>query len=70
VGGLGSAVAEILAEVPGAATLARIALPARSSSVVGDQDYLRSLYGLDPAAISRRVLKQLEENRGLARQVR
>jgi transketolase len=69
-GGLGSAVAEVLAEVPGAAPLARIALPARLSSVVGDQDYLRSLYGLEPTAITRRVLEQLEENRGLACQVR
>lgn len=70
VGGLGSTVAEVLAEMPGAAPLTRIALPPRISSVVGDQQYLRSLYGLDPAAITRRVLKQMEENRGLACQIR
>jgi transketolase len=70
VGGLGSAVAEVLAELPDAAPLARVALPARFTSVVGDQRYLRSVYGLDPAAVSRRVLKHLEENRGLACQVR
>jgi transketolase len=70
VGGLGSAVAEVLAEIPGAAPLARIALPARFTSVVGDQDYLRSVFGLDPEAVSRRVLKHLEESRGLARQIR
>jgi transketolase len=68
VGGLGSA--EVLAEIPAAAPLARVALPARFTSVVGDQQYLRSVYGLDPAAVSGRVLKHLEENRGLARQVR
>jgi transketolase len=69
-GGLGSAVAEVLAEMPGAAPLVRVALPARFSSVVGDQDHLRSVYGLDPEAVSRRVLKHLEESRGMARQVR
>lgn len=70
VGGLGSTVAEVLAALRVAAPLTRIALPPRIASVVGDQHYLRSLYGLDPTGIARRVLKQLEENRGLACQVR
>ena len=70
VGGLGSAVAEVLAELPGAAPLVRVALPASFTSVVGDQQYLRSVYGLDPEAVSRRVLAHLEESHGLARQVR
>jgi transketolase len=70
VGGLGSAVAEVLAEMPGAPPLVRVALPARFSSVVGDQQYLRTVYGLDPAAVAGRVLTYLRENRGLARQVR
>lgn len=70
VGGLGSAVGEILAELPGSAPLIRVALPARFSSLVGDQDYLRRSHGLDPAAISHRVLEQLEVNRGLACQIR
>jgi transketolase len=70
VGGLGSAVAEVLAEMPGAPPLARVALPARFTSVVGDQNYLREVYGLDPTAVARRVLKHLEEIRGLARQIR
>jgi transketolase len=69
-GGLGSAVAEILAELPGSAPLIRIALPPHFSSLVGDQDHLRRAHGLDPAAISARVLEQLEVNRGLACQVR
>jgi transketolase len=69
VGGLGSAVAEVLAEMRGAAPLVRVALPARFISVVGDQNYLRSVYGLDAGAVSRRVLKHLEESRGLARQI-
>ncbi|GIE97303.1 transketolase family protein [Paractinoplanes rishiriensis] len=69
-GGLGSAVAEILAELPRSAALIRVALPARFSSLVGDQDYLRRAAGLDPEGISARVLEQLEVNRGLACQVR
>jgi transketolase len=70
VGGLGSAVAEVLAETPRSAALIRIALPARFSSLVGDQDYLRGAHGLDPASITHRVLEQLEVNRGLACQIR
>jgi transketolase len=56
--------------MPGAPPLVRVALPARFSSVVGDQQYLRTVHGLDPAAVAGRVLTYLRENRGLARQVR
>ena len=70
VGGLGSSVTEILAELPDTAPLIRIGLPNRSFSLVGDQDYLRAAHGLDPSGISWRVLDQLEANRGLASQIR
>ncbi|WP_201775582.1 transketolase family protein [Actinoplanes utahensis] len=70
VGGLGSAVAEVLAEAAGPVPLIRIALPARSLSVVGDQEYLRTAYELDPESIRRRVRDHLEAHRGLASQVR
>jgi transketolase len=70
VGGLGGAVAEVLAELPGAPPLSRIAVPACFTSDVGDQTYLRSLHGLDPAAVSARILKHLEACRGLACEVR
>jgi transketolase len=66
VGGLGSAVAEVLAELRGAPPLLRIALPPHYSSVVGDQQYLRRVYGLDAEAIARRVHTYLEEAHGLA----
>jgi len=68
-GGLGGAAAEVMAETRGAAPLLRVGLPHRFSSVVGDQEYLRSLYGLTAEAITTRTIKALEENRGLARQV-
>lgn len=47
IGGLGSAVAEVLAELDGRQTLfKRIGLPSTFASQVGSQDYLRSIYGL------------------------
>jgi transketolase len=70
VGGLGSTIAETLAELAYGAPLIRIGLPNRTFSLVGDQDYLRAAHGLDPYAISRRVLDQREAHRGLASQVR
>ena len=70
VGGLGSTIAETLAEWPDRVPLVRIGLPNRTFSLVGDQDYLRAAHGLDPYEISRRVLDHKEASHGLARQVR
>jgi transketolase len=76
VGGLGSAVAETLAEEAAAVPLIRVALPHQASSIVGDQEFLRGAYGLDPESIRHRVLThfesvtQREAHRGLASQVR
>lgn len=66
-GGLGGAAAEIMAETRGAAPLLRVGLPHRFNSVVGDQQYLRSFFGLTADAIAIRTIKAMEENRGLAR---
>ena len=56
IGGLGGAVAEVLAELPGPKPpLLRIGLRDGFSSEVGDQEYLRQIYGLSPDAIVRRV---------------
>jgi len=70
VGGLGSTIAETLAEWPDRVPLVRVGLPHRTFSLVGDQDYLRAAHGLDPQAICRRVLEHREASRGLASQVR
>jgi len=60
LGGLGGAVAEILAEThPRCARLLRCGLPDQFSSIVGTQDYLRSSYGIDPASLSERITAQL-----------
>ncbi len=57
-GGLGSTVSEILAEMPHPrARLKRIGLPSVFPPVVGDQEYLRHLYGLSAEAIADAVQK-------------
>lgn len=61
-GGLGSAVAEVLSESPGRARLLRVGLPHQFSSVVGDQEYLRTLHGLTASDIADRVAHRLKEN--------
>lgn len=56
IGGLGSAVAEILAESSGRRVLfKRIALPSAFPVDVGDQEYLRAAYGLSEDGILRTV---------------
>jgi len=56
IGGLGGAVAEVLAEQPGLkAPLIRIGLREGFSCEVGDQEFLRKIYGLSPEAIVQRV---------------
>ncbi len=58
-GGLGSAIAEMLAEHPHPrARLKRIGLPSAFPPVVGDQEYLRHLYGLSVEAIADTVQKE------------
>lgn len=60
IGGLGGAVAEVLAELPGPKPpLARLGLREGFSCEVGDQEYLRKIYGLSPEAIVRQVLERL-----------
>jgi transketolase len=56
IGGLGGAVAEIVAQIPGAkARMEMIGLRDCFSSVVGDQEYLRSVYGLTANDVVSRV---------------
>ncbi len=52
IGGLGSAVAEILAESAGArGRLKRFGVPSAFAPEVGSQEYLRAVYGLSPKAV-------------------
>lgn len=60
VGGFGSAVAEVLAELPERARLLRIGIHDTYSSIVGSQRYLRSQFGLDFGGIATQVLEALQ----------
>jgi transketolase len=68
IGGLGGMVAEILAELPEPkAQLTRIGLREGFSCEVGDQDYLRKIYGLSPEAIAQRVCEVFPRKKQKAR---
>lgn len=60
VGGFGSAVAEVLVELPERARLLRIGIHDTYSSIVGSQKYLRSQFGLDSGGIATQVLEALQ----------
>lgn len=60
VGGLGGAVAEVVSGLV-CPPLLRLGLPHRFSSVVGDQNYLRSVHGLTAESIAERVSLRLTE---------
>ena len=59
LGGLGSAVAEVLAEAPGKARLVRVGITGSYCATVGTQQHLRKLYGLTGEQICARILKEL-----------
>lgn len=59
LGGLGGAVAEVLAETADAAPLLRFGLPSAFPDAIGSQEYLRQVLGLDAAALVERVLETL-----------
>lgn len=60
VGGFGSTVAEVLAELPERARLLRIGIHDTYSSIVGSQKYLRSQFGIDSGGIATQVLEALQ----------
>ena len=59
-GGFGSAVAEVLAEMPSHARLLRIGMEDQYGTKVGTQKYLREQYGMGGTAIAKKVLEQLK----------
>jgi len=58
IGGLGSAVAEILAESDWQGKFKRIAIPDKYSSKVGEAEYLRQDFGLVKEKITEQILKE------------
>ena len=59
VGGLGTAISECLADVGTPVKLLRIGVPDSFTKVIGSQEYMRKANGLDPEAIVKRILKNL-----------
>ena len=59
LGGFGTAVAEVLAEMPGAARLVRCGIGDEYCAIVGDQNRLRREYGLTGRQIAERIGKEL-----------
>lgn len=59
VGGLGTAVAEVMAESPSQARLLRIGISDSYCTTVGTQSHLREKYGLSGKQIAQRILKEL-----------
>ena len=65
-GGLGGAVAEVLAELePGHAPLKRIGLRPEFNKVVGDQKYLKALHGLDEEGVLKTIQPIITRSYGL-----
>ena len=58
-GGLGSAVAEVLAESGFSGKFERIGIPEKLDRVIGDADYLWAHYGLSPAKVTTRLMKTI-----------
>ena len=54
-GGLGSAVAEVIAESGIDCVFKRIGIPGKLKNVIGKADYLRKVYNLDPEGIARTI---------------
>ena len=59
VGGFGSAVAEVLAEMNNAPRLVRVGIDDTYCAIVGDQNHLRDHYGLTAEKIADRIAKEL-----------
>ena len=59
VGGFGSAVAEVLAEISDSARLVRVGINDTYCAIVGDQNHLRRHYGLTGEKIAERIAKEL-----------
>jgi transketolase len=64
LGGLGTSVAEVLAETEGRkAPLKRIGVPPNFSPHIGSQEYMQQCHGLTPDAIAKTVISTLQANK-------
>ena len=66
VGGFGSAVAEVMAEMPAKrAHLMRIGMQDMYATKVGSQAYLREQYGMSAKQIAEKIVKALNDDEGI-----
>jgi transketolase len=66
IGGLGSAVAEVMAEIGEPhAPLRRIGMRPEFTAVAGGQEYLKKLHGLDLEGVIETVALEMEKRRGM-----
>lgn len=66
VGGFGSAVAEVMAEMPAKrAYLMRIGMQDMYATQVGNQAYLREQYGMSAKQIAEKIVKALNDDEGI-----
>lgn len=61
IGGLGSAVSEILAENGNHSSLKRLGVPDAFTGITGSIDYLQKVNGLSPSAITRTIINILKK---------
>ena len=67
VGGLGGAVAEVLAEAGAdGIVFKRFGLPSAFSSVIGSQEYIRANYGLSVASLAAAIRSTLKNERNFS----
>lgn len=59
IGGFASAVSEVLSECDSKATLIKVGIPDEYCTAVGNQDYLRSLYGMRAEQIAKKVKEEI-----------
>jgi len=60
IGGLGSAVAEVLADRGMSPRLLRFGIQDRFTTVSGSHEYLASLHGMDTATVAKKIIRELE----------
>ena len=69
IGGLGSAVAEVLAEAGYRGRFRRIAIPDAYGSDIGKVEYLREKCGLTPGLIMNKILSEYEQHQSRGRRL-
>lgn len=61
IGGLGSAVSEVISDLPSHARLVRFGVPDTFVFEIGSQDFLRKKIGLDPENIANKIYQNLKK---------